>query len=293
MKKFMLKPEGFRLVDEAVHKRTLQKQCNSSTRFHVRATKTLSEKPATTDSAPAFCWSNSLSSSQVKIWAPFVCLWRAKTLQKERESLVVDSNFRQGLEIKFNSYAFQNKTKTKPRARQKRQYRNLDFPTKFGLRHIRDDLSVLGFGKGPSVSRWQFCPQDLGPTELELESCGIWLWSPLQKWTTELNSGAIQLAKQHDRHTGAKPCSLGKQLRFKYSGRTLGHLVVSLLRPRWFNPAGRTVFWMTRAPAQARTPRTNVTMTQINLKSNRPCLEQKKHVEQKAVKKVNTSKCCC
>ena len=73
-------------------------------------TKTLTEKPATTDSAPAFGWSNSLSSSQVKIWAPFVCLWRAETPEKERGSLVADSSFRRGLEIKVNFYTVQNKT---------------------------------------------------------------------------------------------------------------------------------------------------------------------------------------
>ena len=67
-------------------------------------TKTLTEKPATTDSAPAFGWSNSLSSPQVKIWAPFVCLWRPETPEKERGSLVADSSFRRGLEIKVNFY---------------------------------------------------------------------------------------------------------------------------------------------------------------------------------------------
>ena len=87
---------------------------------------------------------------------------------------------------------------------------------------------------------------------------------PLHEWTTELNSGAIQRAKQHDRYTGAKPFSFRKLVRFKHSGRALRHLVVSLLHSRWFSPASKTFFWMTRAAAQARGPRSVGTMTQIN-----------------------------
>ena len=121
------------------------------------------------------------------------------------EGTVVDNSFRRGLEITANFYTVLNKTKSKPRVRQKRRCKNLVVSTIFGLQHNRDCLGILAVGEDPSVGYWVTA---LSPRfgskrtrNRELRHLAV---VTVSKTATELYVGVIQLASSIT-DTDAKP----------------------------------------------------------------------------------------
>ena len=138
----MQKPDGVRLMDEPVHKRPLQTQCNRSMRFCVRA-KDTHKKPATPDWAQAFHLSNSLSTSQVSSG-----YYRSLKCKKASEQVTVKALWltRPFVEVWTLRSSFLQFTikATKATLHKRKTVSSLS-----GLRPNRGYLSVLAFGKGP------------------------------------------------------------------------------------------------------------------------------------------------
>ena len=102
-------------------------------------------------------------------WAPFVCLRSAEKPQKECEGLVVDKAFCRGLDVKvsFHTVQTKTKTKTKPCERQKRHCEKLGcFDYNWSSITVIFRASSLSVKVRQFVAGSQFCPQDLGRSEV-------------------------------------------------------------------------------------------------------------------------------